>query len=137
MTDVFTVPKRKQIMSRIKGRNTAPERIVRRYLRKLGCRFETYDEDLPGNPDIVLRSLKKVIFVHGCFWHKHKNCARAALPKTNRSFWKKKIAGNAIRDEAIKRKLRRMNWRSLTLWQCKVSDSEYLENRINKFLKRR
>jgi len=90
---------------------------------------------LPGNPDIVLRKVKKVIFVHGCFWHNHKNCKRAALPKTNRLFWKNKIEGNAVRDKVIKIKLRKMGWRALTIWQCQTKDLEKAVKRIDTFIK--
>ena len=122
-------------MSNIKGRNTSPEKIVRQCLRKLGHSFRSYNKDLPGTPDIVLSKIKKVIFVHGCFWHNHNNCKRAALPQTSRSFWKKKIKGNAARDKAIKIKLRKMGWRILTIWQCQTKDLEKLVKRIGTFIK--
>jgi len=122
-------------MSRIKGRNTLLERIVRRCLRKLGYGFRSYNENLPGNPDIVLSKAKKVIFVHGCFWHSHNNCKRSALPETNKSFWKKKIKGNAARDKAIKVKLRKMGWRTLTIWQCQTKNLEKTVERIVNFIK--
>lgn len=122
-------------MSSIKGRNTSPEKFVRRCLRKLGYKFKSYSKELPGNPDIVLNKIKKVIFVHGCFWHNHRNCKRAALPATNRLFWEKKIKGNAARDKAIKIKLRRMGWRTLTVWQCQIKDLEKISQRIDKFIK--
>ena len=123
-------------MSSIKGRNTSPEKIVRRCLRKLGYSFKKYSEDLPGNPDIVLKKLRKVIFIHGCFWHSHKNCNRAALPSTNKPFWEKKIKGNALRDESIKRKLWRHGWKILTIWQCRLKNLEKVEKRINTFIKK-
>ena len=136
MPDVFTVAKRKRIMSNIKGHNTKPEKIVRRCLRKLGSCFKTYSKDLPGNPDIVLQHLKKVIFVHGCFWHGHKRCHRADLPETNRTFWRKKIKGNTLRDEKVKRMLRRLGWKTLTVWQCQIKDLERLTERLNDFIKK-
>lgn len=122
-------------MSRIKGRNTSPEKIVRRCLRKLGQSYRSYNLDLSGNPDIVLNKFKKVIFIHGCFWHHHKNCKRATLPQTNRSFWSKKIKGNAARDILIRRKLRGMGWRILTVWQCQTKDLEKIEKRAAAFIK--
>ena len=123
-------------MSSIKGRNTSPEKIVRRCLRKLGRKFKTYCPELPGNPDIVLSKAKKVIFVHGCFWHNHKNCKRAALPTTNRAFWAKKIKGNATRDKKVKRELQKVGWKALTIWQCQTKDLERLIKRIDAFIKR-
>ena len=125
-------------MSSIKGCNTSPEKLVRCILRKLGKSFKTYDKNLPGNPDIVLKKAKKAIFVHGCFWHRHKNCERAALPQTNQEFWTTKINKNVSRDEAVKRKLRKMGWRTLTIWQCRTKDKdlERLTGKIEKFIKR-
>jgi DNA mismatch endonuclease (patch repair protein) len=135
MADLFSIAKRKQIMSSIKGRNTSPEKIVRQCLRRLGHSFRSYSADLPGNPDIVLSKVKKVIFVHGCFWHNHKDCKRSALPQTNRSFWKKKIKGNADRDKAIQIKLRKIGWWTLTVWQCQTKNLGKLEKRIDTFIK--
>lgn len=121
-------------MSCIKGRNTSPEKSVRRCLRKIGQTYRSYNVDLPGNPDIVLNKLKKVIFVHGCFWHHHNDCKRATLPQTNRSFWRKKIKGNASRDILARRKLRKMGWQVLTVWQCQIKNLERIEKRIVKFI---
>jgi DNA mismatch endonuclease (patch repair protein) len=123
-------------MSSIKGSNTSPEKIVRLSLRRLGCKFSTYCNALPGNPDIILRKNKKVIFVHGCFWHNHRNCKRAALPKTNKSFWEKKIKGNARRDQSIKRKLWKLGWRVLTIWQCQIRDSDSLTRKLDLFIRK-
>jgi len=134
--DVFTATKRRQIMAQIKGRDTKPEKLVRSTLHKMGFRFRLCRRQLPGKPDIVLAKHKAVIFVHGCFWHHHKHCKRAALPQTNREFWTNKIKKNASRDEAVKRKLRRMGWRVLTIWQCQTKDLERLTGKIDTFIKR-
>src|SRR5256712_6187240 len=98
MADVFDHDKRSRIMAAIKGKNTTPEKIVRSLLHQMGYRFRLHQRTLPGVPDIVLPIHKKVIFVHGCFWHGHSGCKRASLPKTNKSFWRKKILGNKARD---------------------------------------
>jgi DNA mismatch endonuclease (patch repair protein) len=124
-------------MSSIKGCNTSLEKLARCILCKLGKSFKTYDKNLPGNPDMVLQRSKKVVFVHGCFWHRHKNCKRAALPQTNRKFWADKINTNASRDEVVKRKLRRIGWRVLTIWQCQTKSKNFkrLTVKIEKFVK--
>src|SRR5579871_686147 len=115
MADTFSPKKRSWIMSRIRGRDTKPEKIVRTILRRMGYRIQKYDKRLPGNPDIVLKRKKKVIFVHGCFWHGHKLCQRSRRPSTNRAFWNRKIDGNIRRDIRVRRQLRRMGWDALVL----------------------
>src|SRR5271170_7163096 len=110
MADVFTQKKRSEIMSRIGGKDSAPEVRVRRLLHSLGFRFRLHRNDLPGKPDIVLARHKKIILVHGCFWHGHKGCPRAALPSTNTDFWRAKIAKNAARDQRVCAELRNLGW---------------------------
>ncbi len=122
-------------MAAIKSGDTKPELAVRSILRKTGYRFRLHDKTLPGKPDVVLPRLKKIIFVHGCFWHNHKNCNRAELPQTNRLFWKQKIMGNAARDKAVKQKLHRMGWRELTVWQCQTKNLSKLKKRLSLFIK--
>lgn len=121
-------------MSRIGGKNTAPEKVVRSLLHGLGYRFRLHAAELPGSPDIVFRNRKKAIFVHGCFWHGHKGCVRAGLPKSNTSFWKKKISTNAARDEKNRKALRSMGWSILTIWQCETRDKESLSKCLSRFL---
>jgi DNA mismatch endonuclease, patch repair protein len=101
MADVFTPKKRSEIMSRIGGKDTAPEVRVRRLLHALGFRFRLHRSDLPGKPDIVLPRHRKIILVHGCFWHSHADCPRAALPTTNPEFWRAKVEGNVARDRRV------------------------------------
>lgn len=96
--DVFSKKKRSEVMSRIRSRDTKPELIVRSWLHRQGFRFRLHDKSLPGTPDIVLKKYKTVIFVHGCFWHQHKDCKYAAMPKTRRDFWRIKLAANVSRD---------------------------------------
>jgi len=133
--DVFSKKKRSSIMAAVKGADTNPEITVRALVRRMGCRFRSQGIGLPGKPDIVFPQLRKVIFVNGCFWHNHKNCKRAVLPQTNRLFWKQKIVGNVTRDKVVNKKLRRMGWRVLTVWQCQTKNLSILKKRIALFIK--
>jgi DNA mismatch endonuclease, patch repair protein len=134
MADVFTRKKRSYIMSRIKSQDTKPEILVRRLVHSLGYRFRLRLRSLPGKPDIVLARHKKVIFVHGCFWHGHSRCKRATLPSTNRLFWQNKIARNKARDKIAKKMLRHQGWEVLEVWQCQTTNNFELEQRLGQFL---
>ncbi len=109
-------------MSRIRSRDTIPEREVRSLLHRLGYRFRLHRRDLPGRPDIVLPKYRTVIFVHGCFWHRHPRCKYAYIPKSNRPFWEKKFKENLSRDRLVRRQLSRAGWRSVVVWECKLMD---------------
>jgi DNA mismatch endonuclease (patch repair protein) len=134
--DKFTQQKRKQIMASIKGRHTLPEKLVRRCLRKLGIRFRGNVKRLPGTPDMVIREQKKVIFVHGCFWHGHKCCSRSARPETNRIFWDKKIDGNIARDRRNFRELKKVGWSVLVIWQCQTKNQTALLRCLQRFVRK-
>jgi len=134
MTDVFSNEKRSWIMSRVKGRDTKPEILVRSFIFRMGFRFRLHRRDLPGTPDIVLPRHRKVIFVHGCFWHGHKSCSRSKRPSTNVRFWNKKLNGNIKRDKRYRRELRQMGWKSLIVWQCETKSSERLLWKLKRFL---
>jgi DNA mismatch endonuclease (patch repair protein) len=134
MTDVFNKEKRSKIMSSVKSKDTKPEIIVRKLLHSMGYRFRLHREDLPGTPDIVLPKYKKVIFVHGCFWHGHEGCPRAKLPKTNKEFWRVKITKNMARDAETMQDLSRTGWQSLVIWTCEIKDLEQLSKKIRNFL---
>jgi DNA mismatch endonuclease (patch repair protein) len=134
MTDVFSKEKRSWIMSRVKGRDTKPEMLVRSFVHRMGFRFRVHRRELPGNPDIVLPRHGKAIFVHGCFWHGHKRCSRTKRPTTNKKFWNKKLDGNIERDKRFRRELRRMGWKVLALWQCDTRNPEELLEKLEKFL---
>ncbi len=134
MTDVFCRDKRSWIMSRVKGCDTKPEKLVRSLVHRMGFRFRIHRRDLPGNPDIVLPRHGKIIFVHGCFWHGHKGCQRSKRPKTNTSFWNKKLDENIIRDKRFQKKLRRMGWKVLVVWQCETRKPEQLLRKLKRFL---
>lgn len=132
MADVFSKKKRSQIMSRIAGRNTSPEKALCLVLKRFGYRPQRHRKDLPGSPDFVLKRENVVIFMNGCFWHGHKNCRRASLPATNRAFWREKISNNKRRDERQRRQLRRKGWKVLTFWTCGQISEEKLVSRFRR-----
>jgi DNA mismatch endonuclease (patch repair protein) len=109
------------MMSGIRGRDTKPEIIVRKYLHAAGMRFRLAPKDLPGRPDIVLPKYRTVVFVHGCFWHRHPNCHYTATPKSNAEFWQAKFASNIERDALVQEKLTAKGWNVLVVWGCQTS----------------
>jgi len=132
--DVFSREKRSQIMSRIGGKNTKPELLVRSILHKMGYRFRLHRNDLPGKPDITLPKYKKVIFVHGCFWHGHADCSRSKRPTTNIKFWRDKLDKNIERDKTLENDLKALGWKVLVVWSCEVKDPVRLKNKLLSFL---
>jgi len=127
-------------MSAIKSKNTKPEIAVRKMLHALGYRFRLHRKDLPGSPDIVLPKYKTVIFVHGCFWHRHENCKYATSPKTREEFWENKFNANIKRDLEVQKEIKNIGWKSIILWECEINKnileikklfSENLKNIIN------
>ena len=134
MSDVFPPEQRSWIMGRVKGENTSVEIKVRSLIHRLGYRFRLYRKDLPGKPDLVFPSRKKVIFVHGCFWHGH-DCTRGArIPKANREYWTAKIKRNSERDTKNYFLLDSLGWKVLVVWECESKNSKWLENVINNYL---
>ena len=123
LTDIFPKQKRSEIMSKISGKETKPEILVRKFLFANGFRFRKNDKRYPGKPDIVLPKYKTVIFVHGCFWHGH-NCPAGKLPETRKEFWKEKINGNIERDKRNKIELEKQGWKVITIWQCELKNKE-------------
>lgn len=121
-------------MAAIRGRDTKPELVVRRLLHRLGFRYRLHARDLPGRPDVVFRSRRKVIFVHGCYWHVHSCRHGRVVPKTNAAFWSAKRAGNVRRDIDAAAKLADAGWRTLTVWECEVRDIDALRERLCAFL---
>jgi DNA mismatch endonuclease (patch repair protein) len=113
-------------MRAVRSRNTTPELAVRRLAHKLGLRFRLHQNNLPGRPDLMLSRWKTVIFVHGCFWHQHPGCKKATIPKTNHQFWKAKLLRNVERDRQAIRKLTRLGWKVLTIWECQTHDSVFV-----------
>ena len=134
MADVFSPEKRSSIMSCVKGRNTKPEMVVRSLIHRMGFRFRLHGRDLPGNPDIVLPRHRKVVFVHGCFWHGHSGCPRSKRPTTNNDFWAKKLDGNIDRDRRFQDELVRARWNVLVIWQCEMKDLSKLIQKLEAFL---
>lgn len=131
MADIVDKATRSRMMSGIRGRDTKPELIVRRYLHQQGLRFRLHDRRLPGRPDLVLRKYRAVVFVHGCFWHQHKGCRFAYMPSSNRAFWEAKLRGNASRDKRIARELRAMGWRIFEFWECNARSEAKLRRLVN------
>ena len=129
-----TPENRSRIMRAVKDRDTKPEMAVRRMVHAMGCRYRLHRKDLPGKPDLVFTSRKKIIFVHGCFWHGH-DCARGArVPKSNRDYWETKIKRNMDRDRKARMALLENGWGVLTVWECELKKSDALRNRIGRFL---
>ena len=124
---------RSQQMSLVRSKHTKPELFVRRLVHGLGYRYRLHQADLPGRPDLVFRSRRKVVFVHGCFWHGHK-CRLGRMPKSRLDYWNPKIAGNRQRDIRTLRRLRRMDWKALVLWECQLHNRDALANTIQTFL---
>ena len=134
MVDRLTVQRRSWNMSRIRGRDTKPELTVRSLLHRMGFRFRLHVRQLPGCPDIVLRRRKAVIFVHGCFWHRHHKCPFAYTPKSRTEFWLEKLKGNVARDRKALLALRREGWKPLIVWECELQDEERLARKLREQL---
>jgi DNA mismatch endonuclease (patch repair protein) len=134
--DTLSSEARSERMSRVRGKDTAPEMYVRHLIHALGFRYRLHGKDLPGRPDLVFRSHRKVIFVHGCFWHRHKQraCKLARLPKSRLDFWLPKLNMNHMRDLKNQRKLATLGWKYLILWECELNDRAFLEKKISSFL---
>lgn len=125
MADTMTPEQRHRCMAAIKSNDTEPEMLVRRYLHALGYRYGLHNKKLPGSPDIVLRRLRTVIFINGCFWHGHDNCKYYRLPKTNPDFWRTKIEANRARDARSTAALRTLGWHVIVIWECQLKTEEF------------
>ena len=136
MADPLSRSERSERMSRIRAKDSSPELQVRRLLHRLGYRYRLHDRKLAGCPDIVFRSRKAVIFVHGCFWHRHPDpgCKLSRLPKTRLDFWLPKLEGNRARDSRVQSELEQFGWRSLIVWECELRHEEQLKNKLVSFL---
>ena len=129
---------RSRNMSAIKSKNTKPEIKVRKVLHSMGYRFRLHRKDLPGSPDIVLPKYKTVIFVHGCFWHRHQNCKYASTPKTRQEFWNKKFNENINRDKINQENLSSKGWKIIIIWECEIRNKKInLEQIFKKVIKKR
>jgi DNA mismatch endonuclease, patch repair protein len=136
LVDYLTPEARSALMSRIRGKDTGPEMAVRRIVHALGYRYRLHCRDLPGTPDLVFRRVRKVIFVHGCFWHRHDRCPRAYTPKSRQSFWREKFRLNKQRDLMQIRRLTKDGWAVLLIWECELSSMTSVTRRISAFLAR-
>lgn len=135
MADVMTPEQRSRCMAAIKGKDTKPEMIVRKYLFSRGMRFRVQVRKLPGNPDIVLPKYKTVILVNGCFWHGHEDCKYFRLPKSNVEFWKEKIGRNIERDRESMQALLDLGWKIIRVWECELRNKANREDTLNKIYK--
>ncbi len=133
--DILTPDQRSALMSRIRGKDTKPELAVRRVAHALGYRFRLHRRDLPGAPDLVFPRLRKTVFVHGCFWHRHPGCRYAYCPKSHWVFWRKKFSANVARDQNALRMLRGHGWDVLVIWECQTDDISALTRRLLAYLK--
>lgn len=129
--DDLTPEQRSWNMSRIRGRDTKPEILVRSLLHRIGFRFRLHRRDLPGTPDIVLPKHRAVVFVHGCFWHRHPGCRYAYTPKSRVDFWTQKFAANVKRDAKTRRALEQAGWQVLVVWECELRDMAVLADRLS------
>lgn len=136
MADRLSVARRSANMGRIRSRNTKPEMLVRRMLHRFGYRYSVHVKDLPGKPDLVFTARRKVIFVHGCFWHQHdrKACSDSRKPKSNTEYWTRKLDRNVMRDAEHLETLREKGWDALVIWDCETADEEALRGRLAEFL---
>ena len=124
MADVHTKEIRSKNMAAIKAKNTKPEMLVRKFLHANGYRYKLHDKSLPGKPDIVLPKYKTVIFVHGCYWHGHKNCKYYVIPKTRTEWWLNKINGNIANDAKAVKALKKEGWKIITIWECQLKPAK-------------
>jgi DNA mismatch endonuclease (patch repair protein) len=134
LADRFSKEERSDIMSRISGKDTKPEILVRRFLFSRGFRYRKNVGSLPGRPDIVLPKYRTVVFAHGCFWHGHKECKYAKLPESRRDFWERKIRDNVCRDERHAEDLRRKGWNVVIVWQCEIITSVKRRSRLESLI---
>lgn len=132
--DRVSPAKRRENMQKIRNKNTGTELAVRRIIFNMGFRYRLYDASLPGTPDIVFRKRRKVIFVHGCFWHQHEGCKEAFLPTSNTEYWLPKLQKNIERDKARQKELEVLGWRFLVVWECQLDKPEIIKEKIRKFL---
>lgn len=134
MVDSLTKERRSWNMSRVRSKDTKPELVVRSILHRNGYRFRLHKKGLPGKPDIVLAKYHTVIFVHGCFWHRHKNCPDATVPKTRTDFWSQKFSQNVERDKKVQTALCQLGWNVIIVWECETLKPDYLLSRLHRNL---
>ena len=134
MVDIVSPQKRSWMMSRVRDRDTGPEILVRSMVHRMGFRFRLHRDDLPGKPDIVLPRHRKVIFVHGCFWHQHEGCPHSKRPSSRVEFWNSKLDDNIRRDRKNHEALAGLGWNILIVWECETQNPESMRKKLNRFL---
>ena len=137
MTDTLTIAERSRLMAKIRGKNTGPERAVRSLLHRAGYRFRIHVRDLPGKPDVVLPKYRTVVFVHGCFWHRHRGCKIATMPHSHVAFWTEKFRRNVANDARHRRRLRRLGWQVVVVWSCQLKHPDRILAKIEQALRPR
>jgi DNA mismatch endonuclease (patch repair protein) len=135
MSDKLSPERRSENMRRIKSKDMKPELLVRRLVHEMGYRYRLHRKDMPGKPDLVFGPRRKVIFVHGCFWHQHASCREGRVPSSNASYWQPKLARNAKRDAENLANLEASGWRTLVIWECETKDTAALQRRLRAFLR--
>lgn len=136
MADTLSPKERSERMSRIRSKDSNPEMKLRRLVHGLGFRYRLHVKELPGKPDLVFPARRAVIFMHGCFWHRHEGCKLARLPKSKLDFWMAKLEANRQRDLLHQRKLLDLGWRVLVIWECELNDAEHVSRVVRKFLRK-
>jgi DNA mismatch endonuclease (patch repair protein) len=134
--DKISAARRSANMSRIRSTDTRPELILRRLIHRLGYRFRLHRKDLPGRPDLVFPSRRKVIFIHGCFWHQHSECREGRMPGSRREYWEPKLTRNQVRDAENQARLEEQEWDVLTVWECSLQKPKALARTLRRFLGR-
>jgi len=135
MTDIYTPEKRSEIMRQVSGKNTKPEILLQKLVSDLHIKFIAHYSELPGEPDLAFVRIKRVMFMHGCFWHGHKNCANAARPTSNGLFWNEKLDATLVRDRRHVRELRKMGWKALIIWECQLrKNPRGVNTKLKRFL---
>ena len=132
--DTFSKEKRSEIMRAVKSKDSQAELAVRRMLHRAGFRYCLHVADLPGKPDLVFPARQKVVFIHGCFWHLHKNCRAASRPSSNVEYWESKLQRNADRDKKNKRRLKKLGWKMLVVWECELKNPDAVFSMLTRFL---
>lgn len=132
--DTLSPFERSQQMSRVRGKDTRCELVVRRLAHRLGYRFRLHRRELPGSPDLVFVSRRRVVFVHGCFWHRHPRCRNTRMPKSRLAYWQPKLAANVVRDRRNRRQLKSLGWQALVVWECELRDETKVAGRLREFL---
>ena len=128
MTDHLPPVKRSENMRAVKSKNTSPEKRVRSVAHRLGLRFRLHRKDLPGSPDMLFPGRRAALFVHGCFWHRHEECPKATMPKTNTDYWNEKFRRNVERDRETRNKLEKDGWKVIVIWECETRNEDSIEN---------